>query len=137
MRYLSMLTLIASLHPSPSFACGICIEDKVAATYDHQIVMSATARNHVVVFGQVEGNADMRKVMVDVAAAARRTAGVDRGSVRTSSAPPAFSFSLDPKSQSPERAVELLQRRVRASGSQLSILRIVTRDSLKPARASN
>ncbi|MBC8021534.1 MAG: hypothetical protein H7Y14_00325, partial [Burkholderiales bacterium] len=35
-----------------ALACGICLEDKVAATYDHGMVMRATSRGQVVVFAE-------------------------------------------------------------------------------------
>src|SRR5690349_22255011 len=121
MRFSLLMVFLGVLQAAPSFACGVCIEDKVAATYDYQIVMDATARNHVVVYGQVEGNTDMGKLVRELAAVASRTAGVDRGTVRTSTTPAAFSFSLDPAMQTPHAAIRSVLQRLRTTGVQLSI----------------
>ena len=40
---------------SSVYACGVCIEDKVAATYDHAIVHQAIASHRQVIFVALEG----------------------------------------------------------------------------------
>ena len=40
---------------SSAIACGHCIEDKVAAVYDHAIVVKAVQEKHVVAFFGIEG----------------------------------------------------------------------------------
>ena len=40
---------------SSAIACGHCIEDKVAAVYDHAIVAKAVHEKHVVAFFGIEG----------------------------------------------------------------------------------
>ena len=40
---------------SSAIACGHCIEDKVAAVYDHAIVVKAVHEKHVVAFFGIEG----------------------------------------------------------------------------------
>jgi len=50
--------LIASLllvSTSSVIACGHCIEDKVAAVYDHTIVAKAVGEKHIVAFFGIEG----------------------------------------------------------------------------------
>ena len=42
-----------------AYACGACIEDKVAATYDHAVVTKATAKGQVVVFGTFDGGPNL------------------------------------------------------------------------------
>lgn len=129
------LTIVAlgSTLAAVSLACGVCIEDKIAATYDYAIVMGATAKHHVVVFGQIDGAVDMQAVNEKITAAAPRVRGVDRGTVRTSTSLAAFSFALDPAAQAPDAAVAELQKRLRVQGLKLSVLRIVSSDSLLPA----
>jgi hypothetical protein len=121
--------LFGAMCSAASFACGVCIEDKIAATYDYLVITSATARGQVIVFGQMEGTADMQKIALKIAAAAPRIRGVSGATVRTSAAPAAFSFALDPAVQAPQAAVEQLQKRLHASGVQLAVVRVVTRDS--------
>jgi 2-keto-3-deoxy-L-rhamnonate aldolase RhmA len=123
----------AALHTPPAAACGVCIEDKVAATYDHGIVMSATAKQHVVVFAQVEGPADMSALSSRIVAVAGRMPGVERSTVRTSASPAAFSFALDPRVRSPEAAVAQVEKQLKRPGVHLSVLRVVSRESLLPA----
>ena len=40
----SVLAVCALVLGSNSFACGICIDDKVASAYDHGVVAGARAR---------------------------------------------------------------------------------------------
>ena len=125
---LGALTLSATL-PVPSLACGVCVEDKVAATYDHAVVMKAGARHHLVVFGEIDGAVSIKAVTSGIPAAAKRVHGIDRGTVRTSASPPAFSFALDPSAQPPDSAVAELQKRLRRRGVKLSLLRVMSSDT--------
>jgi hypothetical protein len=88
-----------------ALACGVCAEDKIAATYDHRSVREALARGRVVVYCDLGGLADVRRA----GRAAERLRGVDAASVRVSAQPAALSFVLDPKQQSPQAAVLALQ----------------------------
>jgi hypothetical protein len=125
---LGVLTLSATL-PASSLACGVCVEDKVAATYDHAVVMKAEARHHLVVFGEIDGAVSIETVTASILAAARRVQGIDRGTVRTSASPPAFSFALDPAARTPDSAVAELQKRLRTQGVKLSLLRVMSSDT--------
>ena len=40
---------------NPSFACGVCVEDKIASTYDHALVSRSVAKGHPVAFFHVDG----------------------------------------------------------------------------------
>jgi hypothetical protein len=129
---LVVLALSATFPPS-SLACGVCIEDKVAATYDHAVVTRAGAVHHLVVFGEIGGAVNLTAVTAGIPAAAKRVHGIDRGTVRTSTSPPAFSFALDPAAQAPDSAVVELQGRLRTKGVKLSVLRVMSSDT-KAAR---
>ena len=102
-----------------AWACGVCIEDKVAATYDHEVVLRAAAKGKVMVFCEVAGPLDGRQVR----RAARKVRGLDPTSLRTSLQPAAVSFALDAK-QSPQAAVSALQRDIPA-GTHVSIVRVI------------
>ena len=93
-----------------AWACGVCIEDTVAVTYDHAVVRQALARHHVVVFTAIAGNADSGTLVRNVKAAAVRAPGVARDSVRAAIAPAALSFALDPGIASPEAAIGAIER---------------------------
>ena len=76
-----------------ALACGYCVEDKIAATYDHAVVTQAFARKHHVVFLHVDGAVTSRAAFERAAYAAP---GVDAGSVRVSSDLLTVSFAYDP-----------------------------------------
>ena len=100
-------------------ACGICAEDKVAATYDYRTVQDALARGRVVVYCDLAGVQDVQRARQ----AAARVRGVDPRSVRVSAQPAAVSFVLDPKQQSAQAAVLALQAGLPA-GARLAILKV-------------
>ena len=55
MRVAYILASLLLLTTSSVIACGHCIEDKVAAVYDHVIVAKAVREKHVVAFFGIEG----------------------------------------------------------------------------------
>jgi len=90
---------------APVHACGVCNEDKVAATYDHEVVRRANLQGRVMVFCEVRGALDFRRLK----AAATSIGGIDVASLRTSTNPSTVSFALDGRRQSPQAAVNALQ----------------------------
>jgi hypothetical protein len=116
---------LAALASSAALACGVCVEDKIAATYDHAVVTGAAARHHVVVFAAVDGGgvpAEASRALREVAA---RLKGVDRGSVRAADSPRALSFALDPRSGTPEAALAAIERAPKAAGVRLTLIRVL------------
>jgi hypothetical protein len=55
MRAAHLLASLLFISASSVIACGHCIEDKVAAVYDHAIVVKAVHEKHVVAFFGIEG----------------------------------------------------------------------------------
>ncbi|MDQ8036178.1 MAG: hypothetical protein REI12_02065 [Pedobacter sp.] len=108
----SVLLLLA---PMTALACGACIEDKMAATYDYDAVQKAHAQKRTVVFCDVQDRIAPEKLRQAVAS----TRGIDPGSIRISSEPAALSFALDTRTQSPAAAVasiaSVLKGKVRLS----------------------
>jgi hypothetical protein len=103
-----------------SLACGVCAEDKVAATYDHAVVRQAAARGDVMVFCQVSGAPDAARLK----AAALGVRGVKRRSVRVSAQPAALSFAFDPTQfPSAQAAVDRVQQAA-PPGTRLAIVRL-------------
>jgi len=96
---------VTALAVAPARACGICDEDKVAATYDHTVVERAASKGHLVVYCAVTGPLDAKRVR----AAARHVKGLDLASLRTSAEPAALSFALDGSRQTPQAAVNGLR----------------------------
>jgi len=104
---------------APAQACGVCNEDKVAATYDHAVVRRANLQGRVMVFCEVRGALDSRRLK----AAASRISGIDVASVRTSANPATVSFALDGRRQSPQTAVNALQA-MGPRGTELVIMQV-------------
>jgi len=76
-----------------ALACGYCVEDQIAATYDHAVVTRAMAQKHHVAFLHVDGAAPSRKALEQALYSA---SGVDRGTVRVSADLLTVSFAFDP-----------------------------------------
>lgn len=120
-----LLVAIIGMWPVFAWSCGVCDEDKVAATYDHGVILRAAAARQTVVFVAVETSVEPQAFARRVASAAPRVNGVLRGSVRTAISPVTFSFVLDPAVQTPESAVAELSRLLNAEPG-LRILRVVS-----------
>jgi hypothetical protein len=126
-------TLIAGL-VSAAHACGYCIEDKIAAVYDHAVVTRATAQKYQVVFFAIEGE-------IPAGEASRRTleaivesiAGVDKGSARVSVAGASLSAAFNPR-RTPFATMERsLSRKLAPRGLSVAIMRVMDQPAeLKP-----
>ena len=87
-RVLVLLAMtLAAGAPASGWACGACVEDKVAATYDHTVIRAAIAKHQQVVFVAIESPGAVSEVNVRIAATASKVRGVQAGTLRTSSAP--------------------------------------------------
>ena len=115
---------LAAIAPGTGLACGACDEDKIAATYDHALIDAAIARHRQVVFVAINGPVDVQRIGPRLAAAAAKVRGVQAGSLRTSLAPPAFSFVLD-ATQTPQAAAAGFRNSVGDSTTQLTVVRIM------------
>lgn len=107
-------------------ACGQCHGDKVAAVYDHAVVVRALKDGHGVEF--VEVNGTFRMTGEDNAALAREIAavqGVDAGTVRVSANPSAASFAFDPRKTSKDAALAAANGRVAGRRWVLAHLQII------------
>jgi hypothetical protein len=121
----TLLAVMLAMPWSLAIACGVCIEDKIAVTYDHAVVSQSTARHQVVVFTAVEGPAAAKALVQKARSAAGRARGVARASVRAAVDPPALSFALDPAEQSPEAAIGEIERTAGTPGLRLTLLRVL------------
>ena len=119
MKAMAIAAALAVIAPSATYACGACVEDKIAATYDHGVVERAAASGDVMVFCDITGALDAQRVKEAV----RRVRGVKSQSVRISAPLAAVSFAVDPRVRSPQDAVEAAQRTM-PSGTRLSIVRL-------------
>lgn len=126
--------ILATAFTFTALACGFCIEDKIAAVYDHAVVTRAIAQRHQVAFFAVEGN-------IPPGEGSRRTleaivqsvAGVDQGSARVSVESASLSVAFDP-AHAPFAGIERsLSRKLAARGLSVGILRVMDKPAeLKP-----
>lgn len=70
--------LLMALLPPLAQACGACIEDKVAATYDYAVEAKAFARQQVLVFAQIDGPVDAKAAGAQIVAVAAKVRGAGR-----------------------------------------------------------
>jgi hypothetical protein len=108
-----------------ALACGACIEDKIAATYDHAVVTDAAARHRIVVFAAVDGPGEPEAGAKALAAAAAHVPGVDRASIRTAASPRALSFALDRTKTSPDKALAAIEAKSAVHGLKLALIRVI------------
>jgi hypothetical protein len=122
----AVATLAVAL-AAPAAACGYCVDDKVAAAYDHAVVERAQAQGHELAFLSLEF---ARPVTADTEAAIRiaieRIPGVDRGSVRVAVEAGGLSLAFDPKRTPPGAVLDALDRAITPLGARTALLRFGT-----------
>ena len=107
-------------------ACGYCVEDKVAATYDHAVVIRALDQRHEIAFFAIEGTvAENPALQRTIESALESTAGIDRGTFRVSLASASLSFAYDPARAGLGPVMRSLDRKLAAAGLSLSVLRVI------------
>ncbi len=121
-----VLALLLALAAPAALACGYCVEDKIASTYDHAVITRALAQKHHVAFFHVDGPilpGDAAKRSIE--AMVESTPGVDKGSVRVALETLTVSFAFDPR-RSPLVAVQAaLDKKLAAKRLALMPLRII------------
>jgi copper-containing nitrite reductase len=79
-------------------ACGHCVEDRIAAVYDHALVQRARASKHQVAYFAWDGAFTRDETSRrGVLAVAEAVPGIDKGSVRVSMEPAAIAVAFDPR----------------------------------------
>lgn len=120
-----------------AIACGHCVEDKIAAVYDHGVVSAALAKKHHVAFfaveGRLTGSAAERRVMEQAAEAAY---GIDRGTMRASAEAAAISMAFDPARVSYAALERSLARRMMRRGLTLLPLKVMDKPAELKTAAS-
>ena len=114
-----ILSLLAAAS-SAALACGYCVEDKIAATYDHAVVLKAVGLKHQVAFFHVDGGtATTRAALLRTAEA---TPGVARGTVRVSEDGLTVSFAF---SGGIAKVQANLEKKLATRGASLMLLRLL------------
>jgi len=109
-----------------AYACGYCVEDKIAAVYDHAAIERALAERQTVVFFAIDGPLSASaNTRVRLQAIADATSGVIQGSARVSVDAAALAVAYDPRRMTLAAVQRLLERRLAPYGLSLAVLRIV------------
>ena len=124
-RLVAAIAATGLLAPAAATACGVCIDDKVAAAYDHAVVTRASERGQVVVFAEVSGRGAAADFVPAARRAAARVSGVVAASVRAAEAPASLSFALDARVRSPEAALAAVEKAAGKSGVRLALLKVL------------
>ncbi len=107
-------------------ACGYCVEDKIAAVYDHAAVTQALSAKHVVVFFAIDGKLVAgERTRSAIEAIARSAPGVDRGSVRVSVELASLALAFDARRTSLAAAQNILDKKL--APMELSLLAMQVR----------
>ena len=123
-------SLLLALHAPAAQACGYCVEDKIASTYDHAVVTRALAQRHQIAYLHIDGlvastaakNEETRRAL---AALGEATPGVDQGSVRVAVDTFTVSFAFDPKRAPLARVQAAFEKKLTAKKLSLMPLRII------------
>ena len=127
---LLLLFAAGMLSASLASGCGVCVEDKMAATYDHEVFTRAMNRGHQVVFTDLSGPALRRTEWHLFAWTVQSVRGVMKGSVRTSKSPMALSFEIDPKVTAAPAAIAQINRRMGKQPIRVSLIRTVSQQEI-------
>jgi hypothetical protein len=107
-------------------ACGYCVEDRVAAAYDHSVIVRALDRKHEVAFFAIEGAiAANSQLSREIQNALESTRGVDRGTARVSLPAGSLSFAYDPARQKLGPIVRGIEKTLAPKGLSASLLRVI------------
>ena len=122
--------LLSAVATPVAQACGVCVEDKIAAVYDHAVVSKALAQKHCVAFFHLEGSLHAgeatRRALETISAASR---GADKGSVRVSVESASLAVAFDPR-RTPVMALQKdLERRLAAQNLSLMLMQVLERPS--------
>jgi hypothetical protein len=125
MRFFPLLVFFLS---AKAWACGYCVEDKIAAVYDHAAVGRSIAAGRTVVFfaidGELKHGASARARIEKLAAA---VPGAEPGSVRVSAEAAALAIAYDPKRTSLAEVQKALELRFAAQRLTLLAMRVMDR----------
>ena len=122
----SLFVLVLALHGTAVLACGHCVEDKIAAGYDHANVIQALERKHPVAFFAIDGlqlpAGSTRRALEMLA---ESVAGVDKGSARVSVESAALAVAFDPQRTTFAVMQKALERKFTGKMLTLQPLRIM------------
>ncbi len=111
----------------PAAACGICIEDRVAAVYDQPTVDRAVVRHQAIAFFALNGSVEATPATRRAVIAALERGGI-RGTVHVSLESATASVAFDPKRASVASIASTGDRVLAAQSLTLEPLRVTGTD---------
>ena len=123
---LTLAGALLAVQSSVVFACGFCIEDKVAAAYDHAVIKQAVERGHEVVFVEIAGAEPLKPAQWRfLIKTVDNAVGVERGSVRTSVAPQVLSFELNASRSASAAVLKQINEGLRKQQMRVDLVKIL------------
>ena len=122
----SFAVLLFAVAGPAALACGVCVEDKIAAVYDHAVVAQALDQKHHVAFFHIDGPlapGDATRRWLEAAVAS--TAGVDKGSTRVAADTLTISLAFNPRHTSLGALQNALDKKLAAKNLSLMPLRVI------------
>ncbi len=109
-------------------ACGVCVEDKMAAVYDHAVVTRALGQKHHVAFFHIDGSLTAGKSTKQALEKfVEASSAADKGSIRVSVESASLAVAFDPR-RTPVAALQSdLERRFAAKKLSLMLMQVLER----------
>ena len=105
------------------FACGYCLQDRIASVYDHVLVAKTKQLNQKMLYLVWDGPAARDETTKrHLIAIASRIQGVTKGSVRVALEPPTMGLAYQPSIISRDLIESLLLKELRAMNIVVSVL---------------
>jgi len=118
--------LLLFVPTAAAVACGYCVEDKVAAAYDHSVIVRSLDRSHEVAFFAVEGTfMASPRVSREIQNALESIQGVDRGTARVSPDGTSLSFAYDPGRRQLGPITRAVEKSLAPKALSISLLRVL------------
>jgi hypothetical protein len=128
MRGSSLCVFLWVILQGTATACGVCVEDKVAAVYDHGAVSRALGAGHAVVFFAIDGPLKPgQPTRLSIEKGAASAPGVDAGSVRLSVELASVALAYDPRRTTLARVQTHVEQKIRPLGLSLLPMRVMDR----------
>lgn len=112
-RLRRLLLCAAAGLPLAAIACGVCVEDRIAAVYDHALVTRTQQLKQKMLYlawdGAVSRDVATRQRLLDVIGS---VVGITLGSVRVSTEPASIALAFDPAKTTAEKIEATLQAKL-------------------------
>lgn len=109
--------------PTSAYACGYCIEDRIAAVYDHAAIVRAQAeRQQVAFFALGESGEALAVPSERIRATVESLTGVGSGSARVSTDAASLAVAFDPQRTSAARIEAALEEKLSIAVGQLRVV---------------